>query len=274
MRKLSIILFLIIGLLISPKVWAETLTLYPTLDGYTQRTGTGTWADLHGGAGTACDSTGSGLLSFIYLDARAWPSYSGRDNLRGIFIFDRSTLPASSTINSVSLSLFSGGIQDQGEQYLVIVSHNTTSTLLLKNSDYDFSGFGATALAIKDISLLSNIDGTENIIDFNDDGVAYVSANETIKLGALMLTDYNDADIGSGVEPQFYGYYSEAGVEKSPKLVIDYTPYSVSSSTAALYYNGFSYGEIVMTIFLFLIFIILLLTFLFNILEIKIYGRR
>lgn len=221
----------------APVVIGDTIEFTPdgdpetsSVDGYVQRDNNEAWAVGHAAAsGTAANDSGTAASTWI----RGWDSGGVKWSPinRIIMVFDKSDLPLGTEITAVTLSVYGySKLSEFGpwSPALTVCGHDTTNETSLVVGDYNIAKFGDEYAASRITYADYNTAGY-NDLEFNQDGIDYVSANDIVKFGVLEANyDYDN------VEPANPGYpsksitfalrLSEYGLGYQPTLVIEYVP--------------------------------------------------
>jgi len=226
------------GDLITPRAWLPlvmrtTLTQYPdaspestSVDGLVKRATTNEeWTTIRGGVGTAFNDSASTFAWWIN-----GYSSSGRYEYleRGIALFDTSSIGASSTVNSGTLSFHGESKVNNGNfsPNSCIYGATPGSNTALANSDFQQTGttqMSDTAITYTSFSTSGYNDYPLNTAGENNIDVDSISKfsfkNKTYDAdGAVPEWDPNDSKLS---------VYSADNGSNKPKLVVDYTlPFS------------------------------------------------
>ena len=194
-----------------------------TVDGYIYRSATNeTFATIRGGAGSVASDTS------LYFYAVQLTSGSATDTfnlmLRGVCLFDTSSLGASAIISAATLSIKGLGKDNPlGGQSAVIVSSSPASNTAVVAGDYQ--SFGSVAFFTFTYAAWSTTAYNDGAL--NAAGIANISKTGVSKFGTRGEWDINNAFGGtwvSGVNDSIYGASADtAGTISDPKLVVTYT---------------------------------------------------
>lgn len=214
----------------------DTLTSYPdnttTVDGEVSRVSVNsTFTSLRTSAGNDSDaSLTSGNLWTIntdYNNTNRWLYMS-----RSVFVFNTTTIPSASTLDSASIDLYFSVKQDDNgltatEGETVLVSHNTTSDTTLVNGDYNIAKFGTTALANR-IAYSSWVAGY-NTFNLNASGLTNINVSTNSRFGVMAGFDFDNDEptwVGSFTRVSVVNTYfaNYTGTSRDPRLTITYTP--------------------------------------------------
>lgn len=207
-----------------------TLVVYPdadpestTIDGHVRRSGVDeTWATIRAGAGTNQSST-SASQAMAQLTASTTSNQFER-LVRGIFLFDTSSIGASDTVTSATLSIYgsakAAGLGSTGLDFDIVTS-NPASNTALAGSDY--ANLGGTPLA--SVAYASYSTGAYN--DFSL-APADVTKAGISKFGCRLSWDVDNSFGGSwssGASTSFHCHNADqTGTTQDPKLTVIYTP--------------------------------------------------
>jgi hypothetical protein len=209
----------------------DTLTVYPdpnpetsTVDGYVQRAGVDeTWATIIAGAGT---SQSSSLVNnyWCYITATATTDQYSQV-LRGMALFDTSSLTAAADISAATVSIYWVSTQDDfGSGGLTWVSSNPATNTNIATADY--GTFGSTAFA-NTIASGDFSNSAYNNWTLNASGIAAISKTGISKFGTKEANHDLAASAptwGSGDQIIYIGKSADvAGTTQDPKLVVTYT---------------------------------------------------
>src|SRR3989344_4826928 len=162
-----------------PKLNLGFDTFYPdanpestSVDGFVRRQTTGEdWATIRGGVGTASGDTNTDF-PIVYIEADGVGSSDWIDIIRGILLFDTSSIPDGAIVTAATFSLFVNSKRDVFGQNLGVVASTPTSNTALVNADY--SQLGTTRYA-SDIDVGVLTASAYNDWVFNAAGIAAVS---------------------------------------------------------------------------------------------------
>ncbi len=235
----------VLALLGVEQVWATTSTFYP--DGDTESTSVDGIVNNYSGGGcqnwstVINEGTGAGANS---VSATSVIRIRGvgtnlstctKDVGRAVFLFDTSSVPDTSTINSGVLSVYglegtvnTIGLQN-GSEYLSLVSSSPGSNTNITTSDY--GSFGTTKLS-NDFDLgsaFSNWSGSSyNEFNLNSSGLGNISKTGVSKFGIRFIDDVEattpDASNKADSNGFVYMHFAEqTGTSNDPKLTVTYT---------------------------------------------------
>jgi hypothetical protein len=217
------LLILISLILLIGVVTADTSIIYTTnaTDGYAQRLSYNTtYTDLRNGAGTLASSASSVAYSRI-TDGLSTNTYT--DNLRGILIFDTSTIPPSSTIDSSGLSINPTLVYKYNRLInMSLTKFNTEGTI----DAADYNNFDYDVLSDeKNVSSLTN--NVYTTFALNSLGKTNITKGGITGFGVLTENDYRNTtpspwqSIG-----RLSGLYFKTSdnVVNTPYLTIEWTP--------------------------------------------------
>lgn len=226
---------------------STTVTLYPSLDGYTYRyiDSGETFSTLAGGNGTVGGSNDSQVAHFIYAgdSTNTWRYIN-----RMMIVFDTSSIPDTATIDSVIFSIycpykyFPATLQD----YLVISPGTTTTNTSIIAADYQLNTSPVVYASIP-YSTLSTGGNTPNAyydFTFNATGRNAISKTGLTKIAMKWASDASVTapTWSASAYAQFNVYLSEQADFK-PKLTITYTEGApvttiLTSPTTVAYLGG------------------------------------
>lgn len=189
-----------------------------TVDGYVARLSVNeTFPAIIAGAGTA---KSDGAASTAIAGPRASGTASRFDQqIRAIFLYDTSSIGASATIDSATLSLYLTIIRTGlGSNSYDVVASAPASNLILANADYGTLGSASFSNATPTVT------GSYTDWSFNASGNAAVDTVGISKFGVRDnwdLTGIFDGVWSSGQESRIFGNYAETVNE--PKLAGTFT---------------------------------------------------
>jgi len=219
-------IFLLLLFLIPAIGFADTLTLNPTHDVTVYQQGCTSWSSLRGGSGTAhvSDSATNGNFLYYDVDPTQYCTLA-----RTGFVFDLSTLPATSTVTAVTFT-YTGSAKSNGNSCTdadctaEIVEFTPASYSSFANSDYQSSHWGTTLFATG-IAYTGFNTGGINDFYFNTDGINFIqaSAGNTIAIGSMWHADFSNTAPALSANQATYlqGYFVGSG--NDPVLTITYT---------------------------------------------------
>jgi len=219
----------------------DTLTAYPdpnpetnTTDGGVYRSGVNeTFANIITGSGTLVIDTGNDF-NLLYLQGSTTTNQF-QLNGRGIFLFNTSSIGASSTISNGTLSLcsISGATKASilGKSDVCIISSSPASNTNIVTGDY--GNFGTTIFASKSFDDYTETDLTYNDFTLNESGLAAISQTSISKFGSKSKWDY-DATFGGGWNNNAITRINAiqadyTGTDYDPKLVVTYSTSSIKT---------------------------------------------
>jgi hypothetical protein len=204
-----------------------TSTFYPdahtettTVDGRVARVNEATWSDAHdASAGDFAndDHTNNALFS--------QNNGSGYSISRHFLLFDTSAIPNADVISDATLSFvgYGGGLtntDNDGQDYVVVVSSNPASNTALGTDDYDQAGTTAYSSTVDFGSLVAN-DSTYNDLSFNATGKSNIDKNGVSKFALREGHDMENASIASNSSNSIEHYWADqTGTSQDPKLVV------------------------------------------------------
>jgi hypothetical protein len=231
---------LVLGIFcIAQPVFADTLTVYPSLDGTVSRgAAAADWTTLNTSAGTAANTT----LATFNIEADAGnTSNTWITLIREIILFDTSALNSAhvAAITAVTFSLYATGKFDglAATPSVDIYTSSPTSNTALVAADYQQVGtISQTGAALAYASITTN---AYNDFAFNATGIGNIAMNGISKF-SVRNANY-DVPIVAPPWVIFSNYsiaFSSsraAGTTHDPKLVITYTTFP---SAKALFQQG------------------------------------
>ena len=190
------------------------------------------WDNTVNGLGDSSDD--SVTISSVY--AFTTTVFNAPDNyectagiVRGIALFDTSTLPDAAVISSASLSLYVSTKLNQdndGLDTVEITSSAPTTNTAVVNGDYDSLGSTSYATAIDITSITTS---AYNIFTLNSNGRNAISKTSVTKLGVREGHDFSgtliDQNVGNEV---IFSAAETTGTTQDPKLEVTYTTDSFS----------------------------------------------
>jgi len=188
-------------------------------DGIVRENTDAIWDTIRGDAGDASDDSGSDTNITILASASAgiWSQIA-----RAIFLFDTSSIPAGSTIDSGTFSVVKAfTTTDNFTQSAVLTSSNPALNTAVANGDYD--SLGTTDMATARIAL-SAWDGTETFT-LDADGKGNVTANGISKFGLRLSGDIDNSEpTWSASATSIAQMFTADNGSNEPILNITYTP--------------------------------------------------
>jgi len=228
-------------------------TFYPSLDGRVANAGVSdiwsTTRDATNGNDANYTDDGS-AVSFVVCGRNGG---AGQFNIqRGFLLFDTSSLGASTTVSAATITLYvwdklNG--ENDGDDFIVLVSSNPASNSALVTEDFD--QLGTTEFSDRiDIGSMST--PTEVTFTLNAAGIAAINTTGISKFGAREGHDLLDsAYAGSaGTWNLINIYFSErTGTTNDPRLEVTYTSTSIKSwnglaDASVKSYNGLARASI------------------------------
>ncbi len=192
-----------------------------TFDGYAERAGSNlTWADVHDGSGNISSDIDT-------LDTVEVVSGSNTDRftriIRGILLFDTSSIGSGATITAASLGLYIDSTASDFALNLDMVGVTPGSNSAVADSDY--GQFGTTKYATS--RLVSGfIASMYNAIELNATGIAAIDKEGITKIGLRISADTADSPptwIATSSDSVTYGSSDNADSGKHPYLEVVYT---------------------------------------------------
>lgn len=200
-----------------------------SVDGVASRVGVAeTWATIRAGAGNTANDSGTGAGSNFTLIRKTTGS-NWVDFVRGICLFDTSSLPDNATISSASLSFFVASSELTINQSIRIVTTTPASDTAIVASDY--ANFGTVAQA-NDIGISSLAISSYNPFTFNATGLGNISKTGVSKFGARIDSDADNSEpaASAGQACAMEISLADAGSNK-PKLTVNYSVENASFLT-------------------------------------------
>ena len=227
MKKLLIIALIVFSY--GTGASADTLTVYPSLDGVVVRNpAEETWQALHDGAGTSAGTTDPATYG---ANIRGGATTNKYDLMtRGVFLFDTSALTANATISAATFSLVSQlKAEEITGQSVNMDTVTPASDSSLAASDYNVANWGGVAQATA-ITIASWVSDSSTYNDFtlNATGLSNISKTGMTRFGTRLVSDLTNTAV-SGWYNDNYGatvhvdFSETTGTSKDPKLVITYT---------------------------------------------------
>ena len=184
------------------------------------------WGTVRGTAGNnSSDSEAS--QSFVYSDSTT-TSNQFATIIRGVFLFDTSSLDDNANISSATFSLYGTSKSNSlsfsdAHASIALVSSAPASNTALANADFNIANFGSTRFAT-DFSYTSFSTTGYNDMTLNASGVANISKTGVSKFGTMFACDLDNSAPNwvSGVATNINCNYADNGSNK-PKLVVTYT---------------------------------------------------
>jgi hypothetical protein len=216
-----------------------TLTFYSKAtaeDGYAFTSSAATsFATLRAGGQPTGDDDNDVFMYYAFLTSQA-SSNTFSDLARGVVMFDTSSIGASATITSATLSVRGSGKVNtlglsaaDGALSLVAVSPSSTTGL----TGADFNTFGTTRLTDTDLSYSSFSTSGFNVFTLNAAGLANINKTGVSKFGFRFAVDTDNGTPNWVAERQAYfsGRTNEyAGDSSAPVLTITFE-YGLSAQT-------------------------------------------
>lgn len=218
--------------IIKNKIGRTTLTVYPdagnpgttTVDADVQHNiGTGdSWANVRNGAGNTLDNSAEKEICALqsHTNANNWIGF-----WRSIFHFDTSSIGASMTISSATLSFWGTAKADNYSQSIHIVQGLVTSNTTIAASDYALAKFGSTSFASMTIASF-NAGGAYNDFSLNSNGLSNINKTGISKFAGMASGDLNNveptwASATNGFAVIYFA--DQTGTSNDPKLVVEYS---------------------------------------------------
>ena len=176
------------------------------------------------------------LLDYTSTTTQAQITKSGTDNFdisRCFLPFDTSSLPDDATIDSATLSIYVTVKNDADIVSLVLVQTTQASTSSLVLDDFDQCGTlnspteGAARITVSGLTLNAYNDFT-----LNATGLTWISKTGFTKLGIRISRDGDNSE-PTGVNNMVLSAFEETGTSQDPKLVINYTIATTTSTTTS-----------------------------------------
>jgi hypothetical protein len=207
-------------------VSADTLIVYPDVDGRTYRTSANsTYANLISGAGTGTNYVSTTVGSPALYTIATTDTNKFNQNIRMSFAFNKSTIPAGSTINSayLNISKSNNAVNGLGNFTTTLVNGTLASYTTLSNGDYQLKG--NTELITR--QAYGNIGNANWSLNFNANGLSYVSSNNEVVIFLVSGDDVDGTFSGTWASNVYSGvtWYTndETVTGRRPNLVISYT---------------------------------------------------
>jgi len=215
---------------------AATLTVYPdagsgntTVDGSVKRSSVDeTFATIIAAAGTSADDT-SAIQSGLVLQGST-TSNQFAQLVRSIYTFDTSPIGESSTISSLTFSIYGSGQNNGlGSPDFDVVSSTPASDNALIAADY--SQLGSTAFGSVAYGSFNTSGYNDIVLDSN--GISNINRTGISRFGAKLSWDTDGSFGGSWVSGAYtyfnYRFADRTGTSEDPKLTIEYSEGSSSS---------------------------------------------
>ena len=193
-----------------------------TVDGVIQRGGvTENWATIRGASsGTAAyPSLANGNMVDISDNLSLWTGFN-----RGIFLFDTSSIPDTSVVNSAKLYLYTTAKLNAHSSSITLCSSSPASNNNLVIGDYNISIFGLSRYAT-DLTISSLITSSYNYFTLNSAGIASISLTGITKLGVLISADFDNLEPSkvNGSSSVGIDFSDQTGTATDPYLEVNYT---------------------------------------------------
>lgn len=191
-----------------------------SVDGWVDRSDvTESFADIRSGSGNFSRDAGSVNYAGIF-------PWTGTDEwnelLRGIVLFDTSSLPDDAVITSATLSLYVHYKQNTFNQSVGVTAAAPASSTALVNSDYNIANFDSTRFA-SDVSIDSISVNSYNSFTLNAAGLAAISKTGISKFAIRLSCDIdNSAPTWSAPGSSEIRFHTSENTNK-PRLTIAYT---------------------------------------------------
>ena len=148
--------------------------------------------------------------------------------LRGIFLFDTSSLTTNAIISAATISFYgtaksNGLVFTDAHASIALVSSNPAVNIALANTDFNVANFGSTRY-ISDFSYAAYSTSAYNDMTLNADGRAAIAKTGITKFGTMFACDLDNSTPAwaTGTSTGIRCYYADNGSNK-PKLVVTYT---------------------------------------------------
>lgn len=210
-----------------------TLTVYPdanpettTVDGFVFRSSAiSTWSGIRDGVGTGFDDTT--LQNYVIYIQSDFLADTYRKIIRGIFLFNTSSIGAGSTITAAVLSLYGIAKTDPAgwTPNIDIYTSNPASNTALAAADY--TTLGTTSQTGSPITYANFTNSVYNDFTFNATGISNISKTSISKFG-VRNANYDAANtpptyIASEISSISVSYAEDTGTTRDPKLVVTYS---------------------------------------------------
>lgn len=215
-----------------PKIGLTVSTFYPdahpestSFDGWVFRGGVNeTFSNIRSGNGTNGFDTSTSAQCGKLNASTTTDRYESQ--VRGIFLFDTSSLPDGDTINSAIISIYGSAKVNtgMGTPDFHIASAVTSSNTSISNSDYENRG----TTSFGNVTYSSFSTSSYNDISLNASGLANISKIGISKFSAQnswdMLNDTTGLTWQSSGQSGFVCYFADqTGTSNDPKLVVTHT---------------------------------------------------
>ena len=224
----------------------DTLTTYPAAganspcDGWVRRTGVSEiFSTIRTGVGSDVSVV---QTSGIFLQLISSVTSNQYETIRrGIFLFDTSSIPNSTSIQSGSFSLYGVNKANtlnltDGHASLTLSAVSPASTSTLAASDYNIANWGSTRFAT-DFSYAAYSITVYNDMALNASGLAAIDKAGITKLGTRLAVDFDNGTPNwvSSQGTSYYAYFADqTGVSQDPKLVVNYVLMLISIDSMLL----------------------------------------
>ena len=208
-----------------------TLTVFSSVgDGSTAHVQDSAWsAARDAGSGTSAYTQYTSTNDEVVVQTDSNPDDGTRID-RVFLPFDTSSIPDDATINSATLSFYPTGRTNTGSGSIAVCLTTQASTSSLVDADYSQVG---TVRQASDITIASLTLNAYNDIALNATGVSNINKTGFTKLGLRIARDIDNSPAGS-IDTTVQMAMSEAtGTSQDPKLVIDYTDNTTTSTTTS-----------------------------------------
>jgi hypothetical protein len=192
-----------------------TLTVYPDANPETNTVDGNAYAVLTTNYTFPVLSSTSGFAAYdafqedYFLFLEAWASTNQwRVNLRGVMLFDTSSLGPNAVIDSATLKLYATFIDDEVGTSIELISANPASNTGLTTSDYSPTRYGTTSFSSLALSSIST--GAYFSLPLNSAGLAHIEKESITKFGFRNSQDL--AYSASGTSPTWPGAYKQSYV--------------------------------------------------------------
>lgn len=193
-----------------------------SFDGYTFQNPAGNWTTARSitSAGTLVDSGTTNFLCYIRDNGSAWTGM-----LKGIHLFDISSIPAGATITDVDFQFYvTAASENHSGLEVTVAGWTTSSDTGLTGTDHDIANAGDRLASDKGVGTYST--SAYNSHTFNATGVAFVQSaldgDGIVRIGTLTSADYDNVEPTKVNATSSVSGHSAENSNK-PKLVVTYT---------------------------------------------------